>query len=533
MRPRSLLSSLFLILFLALYLPAQEDPVAFKVTAPAQVTSGETLLVKVEVSIDPPYHIYGLEGLETGVPTEFSVGGAGQRLSIADGAVKPARAADLHDDEAGKYTYWEGAISFEVPVKVTGPAGLLTFTLAMDFMACTDMGCLPPGQLEEALKVEVVGDSPVGGGGAAPAKSDYPVRVQSSSAGAVTKGRFDAVVTLQIDDPYHIYGLDEEEVPSTTFQAQEEYGRVGLTGAVSPSRPAQTHQAVLEVDQTYRFWEGDVTFTVPLGIEDAEAGQTLDVVLLVTVMACEATGCLDEKTFEVPLEITVPAGGAGNGMEGVEDPDENDEPEAVTVVMTAAFLGDTEPGREVTVEVPLPEGVSSDGATVKMDAVLIGSDQIEVTGDGVVKAVGDGLVLRFPAEVKDTLLDKAELDLTGTIAFESGSVDFALSGVVNQPITAFILLAMGAALLALLTPCVFPMIPITISFFTKQAESSPVNPMVMGFIYCAGIIISFVAIGVIFTAALGPTGAVSFAQSPITLGTIAVLFIVFALSLFG
>jgi thiol:disulfide interchange protein DsbD len=91
---------------------------------------------------------------------------------------------------------------------------------------------------------------------------------------------------------------------------------------------------------------------------------------------------------------------------------------------------------------------------------------------------------------------------------------------------------MVAALLALLTPCVFPMIPITVSFFTKHAEHSRHRPIIPASVYCLGIVLSFTLIGLIFSLAF-KTNAAAISQNPWVLGGIGVLFIVFALSLFG
>jgi thiol:disulfide interchange protein DsbD len=57
---------------------------------------------------------------------------------------------------------------------------------------------------------------------------------------------------------------------------------------------------------------------------------------------------------------------------------------------------------------------------------------------------------------------------------------------------------------ALLTPCVFPMIPITVSFFQKQSEKEHHRPVTMALVYCLGIIGTFTGLGmvmsIIFTA---------------------------------
>ncbi len=67
--------------------------------------------------------------------------------------------------------------------------------------------------------------------------------------------------------------------------------------------------------------------------------------------------------------------------------------------------------------------------------------------------------------------------------------------------------------LALLTPCVFPMIPITISFFLKQAEKEHHNPIGMASLYCFGIIGTFTLIGVLTAAVFGSAGLNTFANN--------------------
>ena len=54
---------------------------------------------------------------------------------------------------------------------------------------------------------------------------------------------------------------------------------------------------------------------------------------------------------------------------------------------------------------------------------------------------------------------------------------------------------------ALLTPCVFPMIPITVSFFTKDTKR---KGWMNGLIYGISIIVIYVVLGLIITVTLGP-----------------------------
>jgi thiol:disulfide interchange protein DsbD len=90
---------------------------------------------------------------------------------------------------------------------------------------------------------------------------------------------------------------------------------------------------------------------------------------------------------------------------------------------------------------------------------------------------------------------------------------------------------MGA--LALLTPCVFPMIPITISFFTKRTQTTRKRSLRDAGLYSVGIILTFTAIGFLFAIILGASGINDFATNPWVNIAIATVFVVLALNLFG
>ena len=66
------------------------------------------------------------------------------------------------------------------------------------------------------------------------------------------------------------------------------------------------------------------------------------------------------------------------------------------------------------------------------------------------------------------LTERLRLDLKNTALLETGTKTTDESG--NSLFNIFLLGFVGG-LLALLTPCVFPMIPLTVSFFTKQSQS--------------------------------------------------------------
>lgn len=85
-------------------------------------------------------------------------------------------------------------------------------------------------------------------------------------------------------------------------------------------------------------------------------------------------------------------------------------------------------------------------------------------------------------------------------------------------------------LFALLTPCVFPMIPLTVSFFTKDTKR---KGWVNGLIYGASIIVIYVTIGLLITALFGTEALNSLSTNWIANTLFFLIFVFFAFSFFG
>ncbi|HEX4590726.1 MAG TPA: thioredoxin family protein, partial [Gemmataceae bacterium] len=98
----------------------------------------------------------------------------------------------------------------------------------------------------------------------------------------------------------------------------------------------------------------------------------------------------------------------------------------------------------------------------------------------------------------------------------------------NAGLGAFLLTAAAWGLISLVTPCVFPMIPITVSFFLKQSEKQHLNPVLQALVYCGTIV---VVLGVAALTLLGVFRQLS--VNPWTNVLLGLLFVVLALSLFG
>lgn len=105
----------------------------------------------------------------------------------------------------------------------------------------------------------------------------------------------------------------------------------------------------------------------------------------------------------------------------------------------------------------------------------------------------------------------------------------------KEGVLSFIWFAMSAGALALLTPCVFPMVPITVSFFTKRAEKEKAKGKAFrdSSIYALGIILTFTALGFLLAIIFGATGIRDFASNAWVNLFIAAIFVAFAFNLFG
>ncbi|MGD9561262.1 MAG: protein-disulfide reductase DsbD family protein [Pyrinomonadaceae bacterium] len=109
----------------------------------------------------------------------------------------------------------------------------------------------------------------------------------------------------------------------------------------------------------------------------------------------------------------------------------------------------------------------------------------------------------------------------------------AESDINDRPIWGFVWLAMTFGALSLLTPCVFPMIPITVSYFTKHGSESTAGSVRDALIYALGIIFTFTGLGVALAVLFGAAGINRFAANPYVNLLITGIFLAFAFSLLG
>lgn len=102
----------------------------------------------------------------------------------------------------------------------------------------------------------------------------------------------------------------------------------------------------------------------------------------------------------------------------------------------------------------------------------------------------------------------------------------------NDSFWALLVLAFVAGMASLITPCVFPMIPMTVTFFLKDTQTKK-EGIKNAILFGLSIIILYSSAGTIFAIILGPEGLNALATNWALNLFIFFVFIIFALSFFG
>lgn len=146
---------------------------------------------------------------------------------------------------------------------------------------------------------------------------------------------------------------------------------------------------------------------------------------------------------------------------------------------------------------------------------------------------GDSVVLkgelRFMYKRADEFLNGAER-FRFEIAPVAGSSETSPVG--GRSLWWIFLAAFGGGLLALLTPCVYSMIPVTVSFFTKRSTNRA-QGIRNAMYYATSIVIIFTLLGFLITLVFGPAALNNLATNWIANLVFFALFLVFGISFLG
>ena len=159
-----------------------------------------------------------------------------------------------------------------------------------------------------------------------------------------------------------------------------------------------------------------------------------------------------------------------------------------------------------------------DSVRWQQDIRLGSSDSVVLKGE-----------LRYMYKRGDEFLNGSE-----TFRFEIAPIPGAgdASPVGGRSLWWIFIAAFGGGLLALLTPCVYSMIPVTVSFFTKRSMNRA-QGIRNAMYYAASIIIIFTLLGFLITLVFGPAALNNLATNWIANLVFFALFLIFGISFLG
>lgn len=277
-------------------------------------------------------------------------------------------------------------------------------------------------------------------------------------------------MTATIDAGYHMYSTDNDPMAGMPLEFFIE--PVGATLVGTPVANKQYTKHVDDIMGEEHFYEGSVTFTQKL--KPTAANFTVDVEI--KGQACDDTGCVQIKGAK-SLKGTAPVKVAEETpAEGVKE--ENNE---VAVVDSTQALA----------EAPVVSAVPANNKNMN-DNPLWNNVETQLTELG---------------------------DSNAATKKESNLFWILLQGFLG-------------GLIALVTPCVWPMIPMTVSFFLKQNKDRA-KSIRTAMIYGVSIIVIYVAAGLIITAIFGASALNALSTSAVFNIIFFLLLVVFAISFLG
>jgi len=180
-------------------------------------------------------------------------------------------------------------------------------------------------------------------------------------------------------------------------------------------------------------------------------------------------------------------------------------------------------GKSFTINVDIDFMMCDDDSCIPL------SDNLKVNIDG-------SKYEALPEEISEVIEDTLAVDPDGEDTVEASTIaaveDVADDSVGGKSVWLIFWLGLLGGLLALLTPCVWPVIPMTVSFFLNrtQKKGSAVRDALF---YGISVIVIYVILGLTISAIFGPAALGSMASSPGFNVFFFVLLVIFAIAFFG
>lgn len=133
-------------------------------------------------------------------------------------------------------------------------------------------------------------------------------------------------------------------------------------------------------------------------------------------------------------------------------------------------------------------------------------------------------------QINSDIFDNLDLSISSAVIKKDDS-DPISSALENQGIWVGLILVFLGGLALNLTPCVYPLIPITIGYFGGQSEGKTSRLFLMGLLFVLGMAVTYSVVGVVTSLSGAVFGALL--QNTIVIIVIAAIFVVLSLSMFG
>ena len=310
----------------------------------------------------------------------------------------------------------------------------------------------------------------------------------STSIEKVSDNEYDLVATAVIDMGWHLYSQtvpDEGPLPTVfTYEENDSYVLVGTT--VEP-------EGHTEFDKT---WETEIKYFADKAVFKQRIKISKDTEIVtgeVEFQVCDDQRCLPPNyvSLEFPVNATLAK---------------------AAVTKTVTTDNSVSDNKE-----------ASNPAPSKDEEAEVGAEATEATTNNVDATANDNLQTDTAGE-EVTQAATAEMAEKGKSTSEKKSE--------KRGLLSIFIIAFLSGFAALLTPCVFPMIPLTVSFFTKQSKSKSAG-IRNAIFYGLSIIGIYVLLGTMVTAIFG-ADSLNRLSTNVTFNIIFfILLVVFAISFLG